>query len=219
MAVSDYSTTASSNITISGTNIAENCPAGGINNAIRQMMADVRSICTDAVLSVMSKATVAEIRTALDALEAKDATEAINALAPAADRLAYYTGTNTAALATLTSFARTLLDDADAATARSTLAAQGLTSSNLIENGGYRVWDNGLKETWGKLTVGANTSGVYTVPVAHSSWIVPSFGATVQFGDASQQENIGLTSVGLGSLTFYNAENFSRTVYIHTKGV
>jgi hypothetical protein len=45
----------------------------------------------------------------------------VGGLTPIADRLAYYTGASTAALATLTAFARTLLDDADAATARSTL--------------------------------------------------------------------------------------------------
>lgn len=47
--------------------------------------------------------------------------DAIAALTPANDRVPYYTGANTAALATLTSFARTILDDADAATARTTL--------------------------------------------------------------------------------------------------
>jgi len=57
----------------------------------------------------------------------------IGALTPTADSLAYYTGAATAALATFTSFARTLLDDADAATARTTLglgsmATQAATS-------------------------------------------------------------------------------------------
>ena len=45
----------------------------------------------------------------------------VGALTPAADRIGYYTGAATAALATLTAFARTLLDDADAATSRATL--------------------------------------------------------------------------------------------------
>jgi hypothetical protein len=49
------------------------------------------------------------------------AIDAINGLTPAADRLAYYTGATTASLATLTTFGRNLIDDADAATARSTL--------------------------------------------------------------------------------------------------
>ena len=49
---------------------------------------------------------------------------AINGLTPAADRIAYYTSASAGALTTLTPFARTLLDDADAATARTTLGAQ-----------------------------------------------------------------------------------------------
>ena len=41
MAISDYSTTPASNSTISGISVAEGCPAAGINNAIRQLMADI----------------------------------------------------------------------------------------------------------------------------------------------------------------------------------
>lgn len=44
MAVSDYSTTPGDNITISGINIAEGCPPANINNAFRQMMADVKGL-------------------------------------------------------------------------------------------------------------------------------------------------------------------------------
>ena len=42
MAVTDYSTTPGSNTTISGINVAEGCPPGNLNNAFRQIMADVR---------------------------------------------------------------------------------------------------------------------------------------------------------------------------------
>lgn len=47
MAVSDYKTDPNENTTISGINIAEGCPPSGINNAIRQLMADVKADKTE----------------------------------------------------------------------------------------------------------------------------------------------------------------------------
>lgn len=43
----DYSTTANSNSTVGGVNIAEGCNPSGINNAIRAFMADVRKLIND----------------------------------------------------------------------------------------------------------------------------------------------------------------------------
>ena len=43
MAVSDYNTNPDLNTAIAGINIAEGCPPSGINNAIRQLMADVKA--------------------------------------------------------------------------------------------------------------------------------------------------------------------------------
>lgn len=43
MAIKDYSTTPDMNTSISGINIAEGCAPSGINNAIRQLMADVKA--------------------------------------------------------------------------------------------------------------------------------------------------------------------------------
>lgn len=63
----------------------------------------------------------------------------VGGLTPAADRLPYYTGAAAAALATFTAFARTLLDDADAATARATLGLDTMATqaaSNVAITGG-----------------------------------------------------------------------------------
>jgi hypothetical protein len=50
--------------------------------------------------------------------------EAVGGLTPSANTYAYFTGASSAALGTITSFARSILDDADATTVRTTIDAQ-----------------------------------------------------------------------------------------------
>jgi hypothetical protein len=67
--------------------------------------------------------------------------QSISGLTTAADRMIYTTASDTYAVTTLTSYARTLLDDADAATARTTLGAQA-SDATLTSLAAYNT--NGL---------------------------------------------------------------------------
>ena len=67
MPIQDYSTDPDFNVQISGINIAEGCPPSGINNAIRQLMADVKE---------ESEAKAEAITAAGEALEAFAETQA-----------------------------------------------------------------------------------------------------------------------------------------------
>jgi hypothetical protein len=67
------------------------------------------------------------------------ALSSVGGLTATADSFPYYTGAATASLATVTSFARSLLDDADAATARTTLGLGTIStqnSSDVVITGG-----------------------------------------------------------------------------------
>jgi hypothetical protein len=80
----------------------------------------------DVIFDPSGDLTSTTVQDALEELDTekqpKDATlTALAALVTAADRLVYATGVDAFALTTFTAYARTLLDDADAATARSTL--------------------------------------------------------------------------------------------------
>jgi hypothetical protein len=82
---------------------------------------------------------------------------AVAGLTSAADKLPYFTGSGTAALADLTSFARTLLDDADQATAQATLGLTRRYGVMSVQGGSTQQTDIG---TTPEILTAWNTDGV-----------------------------------------------------------
>lgn len=80
--------------------------------------------------SLIDDADASTARTTLNAQELNSALTSISGLTTSADKMIYTTGSNTYAVTDLTSFARTLLDDANASTFRTTL---GITNASFSE--------------------------------------------------------------------------------------
>ncbi len=97
-----------------------------------------------------------------------------------------------------------------------------IVSQNLTANGGYIVYASGRKETWGTITIGQDSYATYTLPTAHSSWVHPTYGVNTAGGNTQIQQNTGVTAINGSpptSITFWNADDRTVTVWVRTTGV
>jgi len=134
---------------------------------------------------------------------------AINALTPAADKLPYYTGASSATLTTLTAFGRSLIDDANASAARTTLGL-GTAATKNTGTGSADVPTNADLGTWSlKTATVLSKSAAYTVAASDDGKVIPvdtsggavtlSFAAAATLGDGFRIEvrNEGSASNGV----------------------
>lgn len=140
---------------------------------------------------------------------------AISGLTSAADRLPYYTGSGTAALATFTSFGRSLVDDADAATARSTLGLGAAATTSIGTSGAVLPLLDGNNTYSGNATFSVS-SGVTARNTSKAFGYATISGTTLTHRNGF---NGTWTRSGVGIYVFTFGSAFSDTYYTATPAV
>lgn len=203
MAVTDWSTTASSNSTVGGVSIAENWSANTVNNAIRGLMAEVAQGIADGDFATVS------------GLQAEDATlTALAGLTIADGKLIKGTGTDTFSTIDISSYGETLINLASAAALRTALGAVTVTASSISANG-YVTFDiSGTAFTiqWGSGTAAANGSTTVSYPTSFGSFSRAVI-SSARTQTNAQDNNPGVTSCGLTSFNVYSAADQSLTFF------
>lgn len=193
MSVQDWNTTAANNNAVGAINIAEGCPAANLNNAIREVMAQVKAFSTGLGSTYQAK---------------DGALTSLAGLTGSNNKVPIFTGAETLSTITVTDFIKTLLDDNSADAACNTIGAVRVAALSLGNPGYIRFVVGGssfFQVAWGSISVPANSALTvsYASPFNNASFPVAS--GTVADGTA-EDNTIGVLG-GTVSKTGFQAFN------------
>lgn len=204
----DFSSTAGSNGTIDGTNIAEGCNASGLNNAIRSLMAIIRQSFSATLQNFLSGASALGISSG-----GTGATTAANARAALS---VAKSGANSdiTALTGLTTALAAAYGGTGQSSAIFTLTGNATAGTLAMSVNGSTVF----KVTWKDATVGANSTASHTYHTAFSSWSRAWFnGGTLDVG--ADENGPFAYSETTGGCALFNARNVSVSGTVFAIGV
>ena len=133
---------------------------------------------------------------------------AINSLTPAADRIAYYTSASAASMTAITAFGRSLIDDVDAAAARTTL---GLGTAATQNSTAFQAADATLTALAG-VTTAANKLAYFTGVDTAAATDITTAGREILSTATSGTNGQVLTSSGGGAPTWTTVSGGGGTI-------
>lgn len=207
MAVTDYSTTPGANVSISGIGINEGCAPGNLNNAIRQLMAD---IAAGRAAGLFNPQEYQPLDGALSSL---------SSITLAPDKLPYATGPETFATTDITAVARTIIA---ATTLEGMRTALGVSAAPVVSGDGTSgsIAFGTFKLAWRSATANANSSTSLTHGggTSYTSWAKSWWSGGATSTDA-QDNNPFVLSTGLTTATVFSALDAANAGTLFSIGV
>ncbi|MEJ7933674.1 hypothetical protein WG907_05285 [Sphingobium sp. AN558] len=200
MAFTDWSTNPNDNTSIAGINIGENCPAGNINNALREMMAQL-----------------AQWRPVAGYQPASETLSSLTAMTGTANAFPAFNASGDIELAGITSYMRGVLNSVDPTEAAAAIGAIVLAGATLGNPGHVRFKigpSTFFQVAWGTFSIGPNSGGntLYSTPFQNVSFPVMSGTGLVS---AAQRNTPAVVSgsAATNGFSFFNAESYTISGY------